>query len=398
MRDRYVKVLAMEIEERVQRYKAIEDYRKRPLVVYATTTRGNVAGRMANDAVREFIDQNEAITKGDELDILLHSTGGDALTAWKLMSVLRERFNTVEVLVPYMAFSAATIFCLGADRIIMHPHASLGPIDPQIAIKLPDGSSRQFSFEDVGAFLRFISEEVKITEQVHLSAIVEKLFSVVDPVIIGGAKRASELSSDVGERLLKMHMKGAEELTRPRTIAEELNKSFFSHGDAVSRSRARELQLKIAENDPNLERLIWEAYLGIEDCMELREPYKPLEYFLANGGAQAVAPQAPLVLPSNASTQIINQLWQQVAQNALQALQHTAVEVEFKLVNAIVESPRIASHFLTKGGLTASRVGGGEIKLTSTIKESGWRRIAITGAQRETKETEQKNTGSDEQI
>jgi len=398
LRDRYVKVLAMEIEERVQRYKAIEDYRKRPLVVYATTTRGNVAGRMANDAVREFIDQNEAITKGDELDILLHSTGGDALTAWKLMSVLRERFNTVEVLVPYMAFSAATIFCLGADRIIMHPHASLGPIDPQITIKLPDGSSRQFSFEDVGAFLRFISEEVKITEQVHLSAIVEKLFSVVDPVIIGGAKRASELSSDVGERLLQMHMKGAEELTRPRTIAEELNKSFFSHGDAVSRSRARELQLKIAENDPNLERLIWEAYLGIEDCMELREPYKPLEYFLANGGAQAVAPQAPLVLPSNASTQIINQLWQQVAQNALQALQHTAVEVEFKLVNAIVESPRIASHFLTKGGLTASRVGGGEIKLTSTIKESGWRRIAITGAQRETKETEQKNTGSDEQI
>jgi len=111
-----------------------------------------------------------------------------------------------------------------------------------------------------------------------------------------------------------------------------------------------------------------------------------------------VAPQAPLVLPSNASTQIINQLWQQVAQNALQALQHTAVEVEFKLVNAIVESPRIASHFLTKGGLTASRVGGGEIKLTSTIKESGWRRIAITGAQRETKETEQKDTGSDEQI
>jgi len=279
-----VKVLAMEIEERVQRYKAIEDYRKRPLVVYATTTRGNVAGQMANDAVREFIDQNEAITKGDELDILLHSTGGDALTAWKLMSVLRERFNTVEVLVPYMAFSAATIFCLGADRIIMHPHASLGPIDPQITIKLPDGSSRQFSFEDVGAFLRFISEEVKITEQVHLSAIVEKLFSVVDPVIIGGAKRASELSSDVGERLLQMHMKGAEELTRPRTIAEELNKSFFSHGDAVSRSRARELQLKIAENDPNLERLIWEAYLGIEDCMELREPYKPLEYFLANGG------------------------------------------------------------------------------------------------------------------
>jgi ClpP class serine protease len=48
---------------------------------------------------------------------MIHSTGGDALAAWKLMSVLRERFQHVSVLVPYMAFSAATIFALGADEI-----------------------------------------------------------------------------------------------------------------------------------------------------------------------------------------------------------------------------------------------------------------------------------------
>jgi ClpP class serine protease len=115
----------MNLAERRDRYQAIEEYRKRPLIVYATTTRPGVGAIMAGDAVREFIDQIDAIGPGDEVDILLHSTGGDALTAWKLMSLLRERFKNVGVLVPFMAFSAATLFTLGADEIVMHPHASL---------------------------------------------------------------------------------------------------------------------------------------------------------------------------------------------------------------------------------------------------------------------------------
>jgi len=264
---------------------------------------------MAGDAVRHFIDQIDAIKDGKEVDILIHSTGGDPLAAWKLMSVLRERFESVAVLVPFMAFSAATIFALGANEIVMHPHASLGPIDPQITIRNAQGEQRQFSFEDVGAFLRFLSEEMGITEQAYTSAIIEKLFSVVDPVHVGGAKRASELSTEVGERLLQLHMTGAEERPRARTIAEGLNKSFFAHGDAVSRSRARALQLKIADNNPELEELIWQAYLGLEAYMELRSAFNPLEYFIKNGGEAAIRPSAPLVLPPNAPAQMVNQLW-----------------------------------------------------------------------------------------
>ena len=55
---------------------------------------------------------------------------------------------------------------------------------------------------------------------------VEKLFSVVDPVHVGAAKRASELSSSVGERLLLMHMATSEEKPKAKQIAENLNKSF----------------------------------------------------------------------------------------------------------------------------------------------------------------------------
>jgi Serine dehydrogenase proteinase len=217
----------VELSERRARYKAIETYRKRPLIVYATSTRTNVGAMMAGDAVREFIDQLDILpAEKREIDILVHSTGGDALTAWKLMSILRERFERVSVLVPFMAFSAATLFALGADEIVMHPHASLGPIDPQITIQQPGGGLRMFAYEDVGAFLRFLSDDAKIEEPEHVS-IVDKLFSVVDPVNVGAAKRASELSASVGERLLLLHLKGKQGKLRAKQIAENLNKSFF---------------------------------------------------------------------------------------------------------------------------------------------------------------------------
>lgn len=367
----------MDLAARVQKYKEIEAYRHNPLVAYVTSTRANASAIMAADAVREFIDQIEIINEKNSIDILIHSSGGDALTAWKLMSLLREQFKTVNVLVPNMAFSAATIFSLGADEIVMHPYASLGPIDPQITIRVSDGVQRRFSFEDVGAFIRFVAEEVGITEQTYVSTVVDRLFKVVDPIHIGGAKRASELSTDVGERLLLMHMKGAEEKPRARAIADGLNKTFFAHGDAVSRSRARTLNLKIAKDDVQLEKLIWEAYLGIEAYMELRSPFKALEFFVANGGAGALTPVGTLVLPQNAPANVVNAAWNQVAQAAIQGTANPAVQVPYNIVKALIESPRKAAEFRSEGFITASRVVGGEVQLGVTDTKTGWVEKAI---------------------
>ncbi len=367
----------MDLGERRDKYKLIEEARRRPLIVYATSTRPGIQAMMAGDAIRELIDQIEAVGSATEIDILVHSTGGDALAAWKLMSLLRERFTHVGVLVPFMAFSAATLFALGGDEIVMHPHASLGPIDPQIAIAQADGKTiRQFAYEDVGAFLRFLGEEVKVTEQAYVSAVVERLFSVVDPVHVGAAKRASELSSSVGERLLLMHMTEPEDAPRAKKIAENLNKSFFAHGDAVSRKRARDLQLKIAKDDPALEGLIWQAYLGLEGYLKLRQPFVALQHYLADpGGASAVRPVAPVSLPPNTPPQIAQQVWQAVIQQAIQAQSAPPVEVEYSIVNAVFESVRVASEHRTVGKIHAFRNANGELQLSAIDTASCWRTI-----------------------
>jgi hypothetical protein len=295
------------------------------------------------------------------------------------MSLLRERFETVGVLVPFMAFSAATILTLGADEIVMHPHASLGPIDPQLVIPQADGRARPFAYEDVGAFLRFLQSDVKVTEQVHISAIIDKLFSVVDPVHIGAAKRASELSSAVGERLLLTHMSSAEDKSRARQIAENLNKSFFAHADAVSRKRAKELELKVADHDTDLAKLLWNAYLGLESYMEFRTPFHALQHYLADpDGAAALRPEAPLAIPPNTPPQVAQAIWNGVANQAVQNMAgRNAVEVGYSLVNAVIESARVASEYRTKGKLIAFRNVNGEVQLSATDTESGWKPVPL---------------------
>jgi hypothetical protein len=371
----------MELLERQKRYRAIEEYRKRPLIVYATSTRTvatpqgmGVSGSMQSDTVREFIDQVDAIPPDQRaVDILVHSTGGDPLAAWKLMSLIRERFEHVAVLVPFMAFSAATLFALGADEIIMHPHASLGPIDPQITLPQKDGQVRRFAYEDVTAFLRFLKTDVKIEDQPQVATVSNALFSTVDPVFIGGAKRASELSADIGERLLLTHMKSQEDKTRARQIAENLNKSFFAHGDAVSRTRARELNLAVAKEDTDLEKLMWEAFAGLESYMEFRLPFVPLQVYLSNPlGAAALRPVAPISLPSNAPPQLVQQVWQTAFQTATQNLTAAAVEVPYRLINAVVESVRIASEYRTEGRLSAFRTQDGQVRMVGNDTYTRW--------------------------
>ncbi len=368
--------MPVDLAQRREFYKQIEEYRKRPLIVYATSTRAGVNAMMAADVVREFVDQVNAVPDGAAVDVLIHSTGGDPLTAWKLMSLLRERFTDVSVLVPYMAFSAATIFSLGADQIFMHPHASLGPIDPQIQMRQADGTVRVFAYEDVGAFLRFLESDVQISEQAHISSVVERLFQVADPLNIGAAKRASELSADIGERLLHMHMKGEDDNGRARQIAENLNKAFFAHGDAVSRGRAKELQLKIADSDPALEKLMWQAYSGLESLMELRRPFSPLQVFLADPSAAAtLQPIAPVPLPANAPLGVAQQVWGAVVNQLVQNAANGAVQVSYELIAAVCESTRCASEARAKGTISAWYQAPGEVKVNIVESESGWRKV-----------------------
>ena len=173
-----------------------------------------------------------------------------------------------------------------------------------------------------------------------------------------------------------------ESQAKARQIAENLNKSFFAHGDAVSRTRAKELQLKIASDDAELAKLLWAAFLGLESYMELRNPFHPLQHYLADpNGEAALKPAAPVIVPPNTPPQVAQAIWNTVANQAVQNSQgQRAVEVEYSIVNALVESVRAASEYRTNGKLIAFRNAGGEVQLSATDTQSGWKLVpALAG-------------------
>lgn len=75
----------------------------------------------------------------DRLVIVLTTPGGIVETVEKMVEITRHHYQTVEFLVPDMAMSAGTVWCMSGDRIWMHYASSLGPIDPQVQSQTANG-------------------------------------------------------------------------------------------------------------------------------------------------------------------------------------------------------------------------------------------------------------------
>jgi hypothetical protein len=82
---------------------------------------------------REIIE-NMSLREGkrDAVTIFLTTPGGQAEVVEKLVEVVRNHYNLVYFVVPVVAMSAGTIFCMSGDKIYMDYSSSLGPIDPQV--------------------------------------------------------------------------------------------------------------------------------------------------------------------------------------------------------------------------------------------------------------------------
>jgi Serine dehydrogenase proteinase len=80
----------------------------------------------------------KSISGAQQINVLLHSPGGDGTIIEKMVDMCRTHLASnnrkLRIIVPNIAKSAATLFALGADEIIMGYCSELGPIDPQVPI------------------------------------------------------------------------------------------------------------------------------------------------------------------------------------------------------------------------------------------------------------------------
>ena len=119
--------------DRYQRQGLIREIQRRPgrnLICYVSGS-----DRMIDrEDVVPFVDLLHNLPPGRDMDLLLHTQGGDIDVAEKLMEMMRKHVGSasLRVIVPDMAKSAGTLMVLGADSVVMSDSSELGPIDPQL--------------------------------------------------------------------------------------------------------------------------------------------------------------------------------------------------------------------------------------------------------------------------
>lgn len=159
----------------------------------------------------------------EELDFVIHSGGGDINTAYQMVQLIRQHTKRMNACVPLYAKSAATLWCLAANQIIMDESAELGPLDAQILEERRGGKTeyvsalnpfntlerlRTFSLEtlDTATMMIVRRSGLDLNESLqHAIRFVEAttgpLFSKLDPEKLGRYSRALAVGMAYGARV-----------------------------------------------------------------------------------------------------------------------------------------------------------------------------------------------------
>lgn len=270
---------------RVKIIQQIERARKSRVISYVTSTRPGLEVQMAMDSVRYIYDHLESIAAQNKnnripkVDLFLHSNGGDGTMPWKLVTLIREFTDHFSVLVPYRAFSAATLTALGADSIVMHPMGMLGPTDATVTNGFNPVDSRNqrlgISVEDVTAYLALIKEDAGIQHEDQLVTAFNLLADKVHPLALGNVKRHMSQSRLMAKKLLSLHMDPADNAHRVSTIVENLTSKSYFHGHPINRREAAEqIGLTTIEQPTDaVQKAMWRLYLEYEKEMKMDTPF-----------------------------------------------------------------------------------------------------------------------------
>jgi len=247
----------------------IEEETGRPLIVYAAA----IAGKHPMAPVQIDVTDKTAFSDlvdgipGDSLDILLQSSGGSAEAVEQIINLLRARFKELRFIVPHTATSAATLMVLAGDTVLMDDRSSLGPIDPQIVIPIPNGQIRIPAHSYVQGFER---AKEAIEQQPEIAPAYLPLLNKYEMYLLEVCNNALTLSRSLAEDWLRIYMlKGNPNVDEMASrIAEELSDhiKFLSHQRPVGIKKAMELGLDVTNlaTLPKLRELVWNLYCTIE--------------------------------------------------------------------------------------------------------------------------------------
>ncbi|MBI2018631.1 hypothetical protein HYS96_02885 [Candidatus Daviesbacteria bacterium] len=204
-------------------------------------------------------------SKFEKIDLILHSGGGFAESAERIVNSMYSYCKDFRVIIPTQAKSAATIVAMGSSKILMSDTSEIGSIDPQ----LPNGIAAQSVIKAYEELMQTIEEKQQDGKPYEAELV---LINKIDPVLLRECRKYMDLAQDIASKLLNKKMRSK----RNPINVDEIGMNFlddsrtFSHGRLIGWEAAKDLGLKIKYIDKNDEiwKLVWEIYIRSKIAIE----------------------------------------------------------------------------------------------------------------------------------
>ncbi|XOB46311.1 MAG: SDH family Clp fold serine proteinase [Candidatus Nealsonbacteria bacterium] len=248
-----------EIIKKIQEEKKEEDVK---IITYISKY-GHPAARIDHNDTKPIDDMLRSIAESQTIELIIHSAGGLAENAKKIVSLIRSNCRNFKVIVPDAAKSAATIIALGSDKIIMSDTSELGPIDPQIPQPTPRGIMMRPAWTIVKSFNSLIKKALR--EDGSLNPAYIPILSNFDVSLLKYCEVAIENSKKIAEEYLKNGML-KENPGKAGQTAKDLAyaEKYTSHAHLIDYKEAVKLfggeDVEYIKNTDPLWNLYWELY------------------------------------------------------------------------------------------------------------------------------------------
>jgi hypothetical protein len=260
-------------------------------LLYVTGDRPGQETIIHSEVLDHFTEHLDAIGVTPRISLILHTRGGDGMAAWSLLNLIQMFCDELQIIVPVKAHSAGTMMAIGAHEIVMTKQSTLSPIDPSInhplapqVVGAPDGTRTSVSVEAIKGYLD-LARDTLGAQKTALSGVMLDLAAQVHPLVLGDTYRRRQQTQSLAEKLLKPHVKNAE---NRKKIISFLSSDSGSHGYTLNRREAKALGLNVSKCSPELYTLLKKIYEDFREEMELRKPFNASAF------------------PNNATTQFTN--------------------------------------------------------------------------------------------
>jgi len=211
------------------------------------------------------------------IDLILHSSGGDIYSAFKIIKTIRDYCSELLVIIPIRAVSAASLLALGGDKIFLSSQSQMGPLD--LPTEHPTIEGSRVSSIDVVQSIAYIEATLKnnatnrylelrdiglgkrdaaITAYNIAISFLQPLTSKLDPIQTSKSSRDLEIAKIYGKELLVRYMFKNEikkENVSEKTIS-SLVYDYPAHAFAICYEEAKNIGLVVdkSENYPDWDR------------------------------------------------------------------------------------------------------------------------------------------------